>query len=193
MPLLIPHPSLTHGRTAYALAKDVVHHVGEAVVMVVAEDRYVAEDAAERIRVTYEPLPAVVGVAAARDAESAVHPDVPDNVAAHVVQETGDVEAALAAAPHVLDLDLEIERSASTPMEGRGVYARWDGAEGALRIYSSTQTSTGVRAAVAARLGPTAGQGRVHRPGRRRGLRSQDRAPMAGGGDGLLRRPRAGP
>ncbi len=153
LPLLIPHPSLTHGRTAYALAKDVVHHVGEAVVMVVAEDRYVAEDAAERIRVTYEPLPAVVGVAAARDAESAVHPDVPDNVAAHVVQETGDVEAALAAAPHVLDLDLEIERSASTPMEGRGVYARWDGAEGALRIYSSTQTSTGVRAAVAARLG----------------------------------------
>ena len=62
-------------------------------------------------------------------------------------------EAALATAPHVLDLDLEIERSASTPLEGRGVYARWDGAEGALRIYSSTQTSTGVRAAVAARLG----------------------------------------
>ena len=45
LPLLIPHPTLTHGRTGYALAKDEVNHVGEAVVMVVATDRYVAEDA----------------------------------------------------------------------------------------------------------------------------------------------------
>ena len=46
LPLLIPHPTLTHGRTPYALAKDEVNHVGEAIVMVVADDRYVAEDAA---------------------------------------------------------------------------------------------------------------------------------------------------
>ena len=70
LPLLIPHPTLTHGRTPYALARDEVNHVGEAVVMVVARDRYVAEDAVERIVVTYEPLPAVVGVAAARDANA---------------------------------------------------------------------------------------------------------------------------
>ena len=55
--------------------------------MVVATDRYVAEDAAERIAVTYEPLPAVVGVAAARAAEHLVHDDVPGNVAADMVQE----------------------------------------------------------------------------------------------------------
>ena len=51
LPLLIPHPTLTHGRTGYALAKDEVNHVGEPIVMVVATDRYVAEDACQRIRV----------------------------------------------------------------------------------------------------------------------------------------------
>ena len=50
LPLLIPHPTLTHGRTPYALAKDEVNHVGEAVAMVVATDRYVAEDAASGSR-----------------------------------------------------------------------------------------------------------------------------------------------
>ena len=45
LPLLIPHPALTHGRTQYALAKDEVNYVGEAIAFVVADDRYVAEDA----------------------------------------------------------------------------------------------------------------------------------------------------
>ena len=50
LPLLIPHPALTHGRTQYALAKDEVNYVGEAIAFVVAVDRYVAEDAVARIR-----------------------------------------------------------------------------------------------------------------------------------------------
>ncbi len=58
LPLLIPHPALTHGRTQYALANGEVNHVGEAVAFVVADDRYVAEDALDRIRVDYEVLPA---------------------------------------------------------------------------------------------------------------------------------------
>ncbi|NUO90708.1 MAG: xanthine dehydrogenase family protein [Dermatophilaceae bacterium] len=152
LPLLIPHPTLTHGRTGYALARDEVNHVGEPVAMVVATDRYVAEDACERIRVTYEQLPVVVGIEASRDGEHLVHDDVPGNVAAHMLQEVGDVEAALASAPHTLTLELDIERSACMPMEGKGVYARWDRERGELRMYSSTQTSTGVRAAVAAKL-----------------------------------------
>jgi CO/xanthine dehydrogenase Mo-binding subunit len=152
LPLLIPHPALTHGRTQHALARDEVNYVGEAVVMVVARDRYLAEDACQRIRVEYEQLAPVVGVAGARDGRGLVHPDVPGNVAAHLLQEVGDVDAALAAAPHTLDLDLAIERSASMPLEGKGVYARWDDETEELRIFSSTQTSTGVRAAVAAKL-----------------------------------------
>ncbi len=151
LPLLIPHPSLTHPKTGYPLAKDTVHHVGEAVAMVVARDRYVAEDAAGRIDVTYDPLPPVVGVAAAVQAGALVHDDVPGNVAAHQVVEVGDVDAALARSPHTLELELSVERSASMPLEGRGVVARWD-ADGTLRVHSSTQTSTSVRAALAAKL-----------------------------------------
>ena len=96
LPLLIPHPALTHGRTQYPLARDEVNYVGEAVAMVVAENRYLAEDAVERIVVSYEVLPPVVGLAAARAAERLVHPDVPDNVAAHFVQEVGEVAAVAA-------------------------------------------------------------------------------------------------
>ncbi len=70
LPLLIPHPALTQPRTAYALAKDVVRHVGEPIVMVVATDRYVAEDVCGLIRVEYEFLPPVVGIEAAISAEA---------------------------------------------------------------------------------------------------------------------------
>jgi CO/xanthine dehydrogenase Mo-binding subunit len=152
LPLLIPHPTLTHGRTPYALALDEVNHVGEAVVMAVATSRYVAEDVCDRIRVEYDVLPAVVGVEAARTADHLVHDDVPGNVAALMVQQTGDAEAAVDAAPHRLELDLAIERSASMPLEGRGVLARWDADDRSLLVHTSTQTSTSVRQAIAAKL-----------------------------------------
>ncbi|MCW2758268.1 MAG: xanthine dehydrogenase, molybdenum binding subunit apoprotein, partial [Nocardioidaceae bacterium] len=153
LPLLIPHPALTHGRTQYALAKDEVNYAGEAIAFVVAVDRYVAEDALARIRVGYEILPVVVGIPAARAAEHAVHDDVPDNVGARMEQHNGDAPAAVAAAPHRLTLDLDVERSACMPMEGRAVAARWDPDQDRLQVWSSTQTATGVRAAVAAKLG----------------------------------------
>ena len=153
LPLLIPHPALTHGRTQFALAKDEVRYVGEAIAMVVAEDRYLAEDAVDRIHVDYEILPAVVGIDAARRAEHLVHDDVPDNVAARYEQQSGDARAAIDSAPHRLELDLHIERSASTPLEGRGTAARWDHDTGRLQVWSSTQTSSSLRAAIAAKLG----------------------------------------
>jgi carbon-monoxide dehydrogenase large subunit len=152
LPVLIPHPQLTAPRTGYALADGVVRHVGEPVVMVVATDRYVAEDVCDRIVVTYEELPVVVGVDAAREARATVHDDVPDNVAAVHHQETGDVEAALAASTHTLSFTQYIERSASMPMEGKGVHARWDADDRSLRVHTSTQGSTSVRAAIAAKL-----------------------------------------
>ena len=70
LPVLIPHPQLHAPRTGYPLANGEVNHVGEAIVMVVATDRYIAEDVAERILVTYEELPVVVGVDAAREAKA---------------------------------------------------------------------------------------------------------------------------
>src|SRR4051812_26220225 len=158
LPLLIPHPRLTHGRTQHALARDEVNHVGEAIAFVVAEDRYIAEDAVGRIRVTYDVLPPVVGVEAARAATHLVHEDVPGNVGARLEQTVGDAHAAIANAPHRLELDLTIERSACMPMEGRGTVARWDPDSGRLQVWTSTQSSTGVRAAVAVKLGLDLGQ-----------------------------------
>jgi CO/xanthine dehydrogenase Mo-binding subunit len=152
LPLLIPHPALHAPRVNTPLADGIARHVGEAVVMVVATDRYIAEDACERIQVEYETLPAVVGIPAAIEAADNVHEGVLDNVSAHLVQEVGDAPAAIAAAPHTLSLDLDIERSASMPMEGKGVYARWDADDRSLRVYTSTQASTSVRFALAAKL-----------------------------------------
>ena len=153
LPILIPHPALHAGRTGYALANGVVHHVGAAIVMVVAENRYLAEDAATAIVVDYEILPPVVGLDAARAATHAVHDDVPDNVAAHLRQQVGDVDAAMRGAPHRLEFDLEISRSCSMPLEGKAVHARWDPDDRSLRVYSATQAATSVRAAIAAKLG----------------------------------------
>ncbi len=158
LPLLIPHPTLTHGRTQYALAKDEVNYVGEAIAVVVADDRYIAEDAVGRILVSYEFLPPVVGIDKARAAEHLVHDDVPGNVAARMEQGFGDAAGAIAKAPHKLVLDIEVERSAATPMEGRGTVARWDRDLGRMSVWSSTQTSTGVRAAIASKLGLDLGQ-----------------------------------
>jgi aerobic carbon-monoxide dehydrogenase large subunit len=149
LPLLIPHPSLTAGRTQHVLANGEVNHVGEAIAMVVARDRYAAEDVLDRIAVEYEALPSVVGPEVAAAAEHAVHEDIPDNVAAHLEQTIGDADGAIAGAPHVLAFRLDIERSASTPMETRGVYARWDADDRRMRVYSSTQAPTSVRFAVA--------------------------------------------
>jgi CO/xanthine dehydrogenase Mo-binding subunit len=120
--------------------------------MVVASDRYVAEDAAALIEVTYDFLPPVVGIEAAREAARLVHDDVPGNVAATMIQEVGDAAVAIAAAPHRTSLSLSIERSASMPMEGKGVLARWDADDQSLLVHSSTQTSTSVRQAIAAKL-----------------------------------------
>ncbi|WP_432923739.1 aerobic carbon-monoxide dehydrogenase large subunit [Microbispora sp. CA-135349] len=158
LPLLIPHPALTHGRTAYPLAREIVRHVGEPVVMVVARDRYLAEDACALIRVDYEILKPVVGIEEAVRGVHLVHEDVPGNVGAHLVQEVpgpGGVTAreAIEAAPHRLEFRLDVERSACTPLEGKGVYARWDADDQSLRVYSSTQSSTSVRMAIAAKLG----------------------------------------
>src|SRR5438067_11226435 len=86
LPLLIPHPNLTHGRTQRCLASDVVRYAGEAVAFVIAESRYLAEDAAELVQVESEPLSVVITLEVAARAEGPVHDDVPGNIAAEATQ-----------------------------------------------------------------------------------------------------------
>jgi aerobic carbon-monoxide dehydrogenase large subunit len=139
-PLLIPHPTLTQPRTQRPLAVDEVRYVGEIVAFVVADDRYLAEDATALIDIVYEPLPAVTELATAlAPGTPRVHADVPDNRAARFRQTVGDAEGALAHAPRVLRERLTIERSCGSPLETRGVVAEWDTRRRILRVWDSTQ------------------------------------------------------
>jgi carbon-monoxide dehydrogenase large subunit len=153
LPLLIPHPALNNGRTQRCLASEIVRYAGEAVAFVVAEDRYLAEDAADLVEVEYEPLPVVATLEASADGDRLVHGGVPGNVAAELLQETGDVDAALAASPRRRHLRFRYERGAAQPMEGRAVWARWDGHERRLTVYDSTQSPTSIRGGLAVLFG----------------------------------------
>ncbi len=150
-PLLVPHQALTQPRTQLPLARDEVHYVGQAVAFVVAESRYIAEDALELIDVEYELLPVVhsLEVASAEDAPL-VHADVPGNVAAHLVQTVGDPDATFATAPHVIHESFSIERGSAMPMECRGILARWEAHEGMLTCWISTQGPLPIRNGLAA-------------------------------------------
>src|ERR1700694_2311954 len=153
LPILIPHPNLTHGRTQRCLASEVVRYVGEPVVFIVAEDRYLAEDAADLVQVEYEPLPVVITPEAGAKAEHLVHDDVPGNVGAEMIQEVGSVQAALASAPRRKRLHFRFERGAASPMEARAVWARWSTSERKLTVYDSTQSPTSIRGGLAVLFG----------------------------------------
>jgi len=153
-PLLIPHPDLVHPRTQRPLATDEVRYVGEIVALVVAESRYLAEDAASLVEVAYEPLEAVgdLEAAAVPDAPR-VHADVPANRAARVVQRVGDPDRAFARAPHRFRDRLAIERSCGSPLEGRGVVAEFDPRVGTLRVWDSTQAPLPIKNGLAGIFG----------------------------------------
>jgi carbon-monoxide dehydrogenase large subunit len=149
-PLLIPHPCITHGRTQYPLAREDVYYVGQAIAFVVAEDRYVAEDAAALVEVEYEPLPVEIDIERAMEPGAPlVHGDVPNNVAAHLVQNSGDVEAAFVGADHVTSARARIERSTAAPIECLATAARWDSVSEELTVWDGTQAPIGLRGALA--------------------------------------------
>lgn len=146
LPKLIPHPTLIHHKTQVALARDYVHHVGEPVVMIVAQNRYVAEDAVDLIEVEFEPLPAVIDLEdAARPGSPTVHEDLATNIAAHYTQRVGHVEDAFAQAAHVFRERIIMDRGSSSPIETRGVVAEWDGRARHLMVWDTTQAPIRIR------------------------------------------------
>ncbi len=153
-PLLIPHPTLSHPRTQRPLAVDEVRYVGEVVAFVVADSRYVAEDAIALIEVEYEPLAVVTDLATAlAPGAPRVHADVPDNRAARFRQTVGDADGVLAHAHRVLRERLTIERSCGSPIEGRGVVAEWDARRRVLKVWDSTQAPLPIRNGLAGLFG----------------------------------------
>ena len=135
------------------LAVDKVRHVGEAVAMVVAETRYQAQDAAERVTVDLESLPPVVDTAAALEPGSAlVHEQYGTNLIGEFAVAKGDVATALAQAPHRLRRRFYSHRYTGVPMECRGVVAAYDRRSDSVTIWSATQVVHSVRREAAAIL-----------------------------------------
>src|SRR6202035_3121030 len=136
------------------LAHDKVRHVGEAVAVIVAESRDLAEDAAERVTWDLEELPAVL------DPEAALRPDSPivhdrfqTNLIGAFSVGRGDVDAALGGAAHRLRRRFYHHRYAAVPMECRGVVSAYDPRTDSATIWSSTQVVHWVRREAAALLG----------------------------------------
>jgi carbon-monoxide dehydrogenase large subunit len=143
-PVHLPHKGL-RAAVERILPTDKARYVGEPVAFVVAENRYQAEDAAGQVEVDYEPLPGSGTWQRSLELGEAIHPGNPDNVAAHVVQRTGDVEASLREAPHTLRETYEIRRGGGHSMEGRAVAARYDPSLGTFTVWDATQTPHGAR------------------------------------------------
>lgn len=144
------------------LARDKVRFAGEPVAAVVAEDRYLAEDALELIDAGYEPLP--VTVTAWLPPEEPVHAEAPDNVLLERTFDTGDVPEALAGAHLVVERELITNRHAGNPMECRAGVALWDPAEDKLTLWSGTQVPHIARNMLAELLGLPEGNVRVIAP-----------------------------
>ena len=150
LPIVPPHAAL-RGKNFSLLAGDRARFVGEAVAVVVAESRYAAEDARERIDVAWEPLPSVQEPGAPGPAS--VHDDIPDNLAGRVTLARGDVRAALEAAPRRASLTLSIGRAGGQPMETRGLVAEYNAMAGLLTVWASSQVPHQVRQFICDLLG----------------------------------------
>jgi len=147
------------------LAKDKVCHVGEVVVCVVAESRYIAEDAVNRIAVNYDPLPVHIDPRRAlEDGAALIHEDLKNNIAAHVVQRKGDYEKAKAKADHLIVRELFYDRGTAAAMENRGIVAQWDAKAGKLTMWDTTQAPVIIRNGVAGMLGLSEHQVRLIAP-----------------------------
>ncbi|MBI3957394.1 MAG: xanthine dehydrogenase family protein molybdopterin-binding subunit [Chloroflexi bacterium] len=168
-PLLVPPPPIAniefHQRTQVPLAKGKVRHAGEAVAMVVAESRYIAEDALDDIYAEYEVLDAVVDLEAAlADGAPLVHEDLGKNVSAHVVQTKGDWARAEAEADVVIQRRFLYDRGTAAAMENRGIVASWDAKTQHLTVWDTTQAPIPIRNGLAGMLGLSEHQVRVIAP-----------------------------
>lgn len=161
-PLMISPPGLRYP-PHLPLARDEVRFVGEAVALVLALEKYQARDAADLIRVDYEPLPVVTDPEAAlRPGAPKVYQEYPDNLAYEHSWKTGDLEAAFARADRIVRGRFVNQRLAPLPLEPRGCLALVQG--GMLTLWTSTQMPHRVKSMLAETLDVPEHQIRVVAP-----------------------------
>ena len=139
---------------SFALADGEASYVGETVAIVVAADRYLAEDAAARVEVDYEALPAVADCrkAAASNAP-AVRRELNSNIVATFKVDYGNAEAAFGKAAHVFHEELWQHRGGAHPIEGRGLVAEFRPTDGSMTVWASTQKAHDLFQSLTALLG----------------------------------------
>jgi len=153
------------GHAAHAplipLVTDEVHFTGEPIVLVVARDRYLAEDAAELVDIDYEPLSPVLDYEIAVDStDPLVWPDRGSNIAERVGQPFDDeLQHILDCAPHVITRTFRQHRQTPAPIETRGVVAEWSSNE--LRVHIASQFPNEARAVLSRITGVPPHQVRV--------------------------------
>jgi carbon-monoxide dehydrogenase large subunit len=153
-PLLAPDSRIRQPLTYLALAKDEVHYVGEPIAVIVADTRALAEDAAEKVTIDYDALPVVSDCREALRTDAArVHLGTADNVAATFIEQYGDVDAALARAPHRVHESFWQHRGCGHAMEGRAVLAIHNALDNSLAVWSATQAPYLVKLIITAMLG----------------------------------------
>ncbi|HEX2226113.1 MAG TPA: xanthine dehydrogenase family protein molybdopterin-binding subunit, partial [Candidatus Binatia bacterium] len=122
------------------IATSKVRYVGDPVAVIVAENRYIAEDALELMKVEYEPLSVVTDARAGMQAGAAqLHEAVPNNIAANFQVSVGDVDQAFAGADLIVEEEFSTQRHAAVPLETRGLVAEWDEGKGLLTMWGPTK------------------------------------------------------
>ncbi|MDY8110818.1 molybdopterin cofactor-binding domain-containing protein [Fulvimarina sp. 2208YS6-2-32] len=149
----------------WPIATDRVRYVGEPVVIVVATNRYLAEDAAERVVVDYETLAAVVEPLAALSSDAPVlHPSLGSNLINERSFSYGEPEEAFARAPHRIGIETVYPRNSCTPIETYGVIASYDPGEDAYEIEANFQGPFSIHAVVARALNVPGNRMRLKTP-----------------------------
>jgi len=154
IPLALPAAAIRFHVEPAWLADREVCHVGEPIVMVVAESRRIAEDAARLVEIDYEPLPTVVDpfAAVAPDSPKA-RIDYPDNMVARTAIRYGDIEGAFARAAKRVSERFHLHKGGGHSIEPRGVMARYDVAEEFLTVWDGTQMPHRAKAVLVGALG----------------------------------------
>jgi carbon-monoxide dehydrogenase large subunit len=141
MPMLVPNPAIAASLTQHCLARDEVCYVGQTIAVVLADSRYIAEDAIALVDVDYEVLPAVSDYRSADKPNAPrVHLTLDNNVASTFRMAYGDADAAFASAPHLFTEEIWQHRGGGMAMEARAVVANPDPTSGLLTVWSATQT-----------------------------------------------------
>ncbi|MEE8140214.1 MAG: molybdopterin cofactor-binding domain-containing protein, partial [Alphaproteobacteria bacterium] len=161
----LPSPSYKQDRNRPVLAGDEVVYVGEPIAMVIAEDRYIAEDAAQLVEVDYDLLPAAADCRdALADGAPTVHKDAKDNLLAEFSMGYGDIEAAFGKAAHIYAEQITQHRGGSHSIECRGAIASHDPGTDQLTLWVSSQMPHSTLRVLVDMLGRDENQMRVVTP-----------------------------